>query len=109
MKDTYELINHLIEADVDYIHALLVSALTSKPVDSEDEKTYLELIIEHVNGRMPLMAAGSIVILDDTALALENGVSLLTIGHALIMNPAGIEKAQSGNEARIERQLRSRK
>ncbi|EIA26780.1 NADH-dependent flavin oxidoreductase, oye family [Candidatus Arthromitus sp. SFB-3] len=36
--DTYKLINHLIEIDIDYIHISLTSALSSKPIDSKDEK-----------------------------------------------------------------------
>lgn len=87
MKDTYELINRLIEADVDYVHASLADALSSKPVDSQGEKTYLELIVEHVNGRVPVIAAGSMVTADDVATALDKGLSLAAIGHTLIMNP----------------------
>ncbi|MFZ3199071.1 MAG: NADH:flavin oxidoreductase, partial [Bacillus mycoides] len=102
MKDTYELINHLIRADVDYVHASLVSALTAKPVDSVDEKTYLELIAEHVNGRIPLMAAGSMVTPDDASLALEKGITLAAIGHGLIMNPDWVEKVQDGKEDEIK-------
>ncbi|MGG3445227.1 NADH-dependent flavin oxidoreductase [Bacillus nitratireducens] len=102
MKDTYELINHLIEANIDYVHASLASALTAKPVDSQDEKTYLELITEHVNGRIPLMAAGSIVTPDDASLALEKGISLAAIGHGLIMNPDWVEKVQDGKEDEIK-------
>lgn len=109
MKDTYELMNRLIELDVDYVHASLASALTSKPVDSEDEKTYMELIVEHVNGRVPVMVAGSIVTPDDAALALEKGVSLAAIGHALIMNPDWIEKVEHGKEDEIQASIKKSK
>ncbi|HGH7180295.1 TPA: NADH-dependent flavin oxidoreductase [Bacillus luti] len=102
MKDTYELMNRLIELDVDYVHASLASALTSKPVDSEGEKTYMELIVEHVNGRVSVMVAGSIVTPADAALALEEGVSLAAIGHALIMNPDWIEKVKNGKEEELK-------
>jgi 2,4-dienoyl-CoA reductase-like NADH-dependent reductase (Old Yellow Enzyme family) len=50
MEDTYELIDRLIEQDLDYIHASL-DDVSSKPKNSQDEKTRLELIIERANGK----------------------------------------------------------
>lgn len=109
MKDTYELINRLIEANVDYVHASLANALSSKPVDSQDDKTYLELIVDHVNGRVPVLAAGSMVTPDDVKMALDKGLTLAAIGHTLIMNPDWIEKVQNGNEAEIKTAIRKSK
>lgn len=109
MKDTYELMNRLIEANVDYVHASLANALSSKPVDSQDEKTYLDLIIEHVNGRVPVMSAGSMVTPDDVSTALDKGLSLAAVGHALIMNPDWVEKVQNGEEAEIETAIKTSK
>jgi 2,4-dienoyl-CoA reductase-like NADH-dependent reductase (Old Yellow Enzyme family) len=109
MKDTYALINRLIEADVDYVHASLDNALSSKPVDSQDEKTYLELIVEHVNGRVPVMAAGSMVTPDDVATALDKGLTLVAIGHALIMNPDWVEKVQNEQESEIQTAIKASK
>ncbi|PEZ80932.1 NADH-dependent flavin oxidoreductase [Bacillus sp. AFS017274] len=109
MKDTYELINRLIEADVDYVHASLANALSSKPVNSKDEKTYLELIVEHVNGRVPVMAAGSMVTPEVVSTALDKGLSLAAIGHTLIMNPDWVEKVQTGKVAEIETAIKTSK
>ncbi|MHC5532944.1 NADH-dependent flavin oxidoreductase [Priestia megaterium] len=109
MKDTYELINHLIEGDVDYVHASLVNVFSAKPVDSQDQKTYLELIVKHVNSRVPLMAAGSMDTPDDVATALDKDLSLAAIGHALIMNPDWVEKVQNGKEAEIETAIKTSK
>lgn len=109
MKDTYELINRLIEANVDYVHASLANALSSKPVDSQNDKTYLELIVDHVNGRVPVLAAGSMVTADDVKMALDKGLSLAAIGHTLIMNPDWVEKVQNGKEAEIVTALKASK
>jgi 2,4-dienoyl-CoA reductase-like NADH-dependent reductase (Old Yellow Enzyme family) len=109
MKDTYELINRLIEADVDYVHASLADALSSKPVDSQDDKTYLELIVEHVNGRVPVMAAGSMVTPDDVSSALDKGLSLAAVGHGLVMNPEWVEKIQNGQESEIQTAIKASK
>jgi 2,4-dienoyl-CoA reductase-like NADH-dependent reductase (Old Yellow Enzyme family) len=106
MKDTYELIERLIELDVDYIHASLPNALASKPVDSQEDKTYLELILERVNGRVPVLAAGSMRTPDDVAKALELGLSLAAIGQALIMNPEWVEMVANGRESEIDTELK---
>lgn len=107
MKDTYVLIDRLIEAEVDYVHASLADALSSKPVDSQDDKTYLELIVEHVNSRIPLLAAGSMVTPDDAAKGLDKGLNLAVIGHALITDPDWIEKVQRGQESDIQTAIKA--
>ena len=107
MQDTYELIERLIEEDVDYVHASLASALSSKPVDSQDEKTYLELIVEKANGRIPVLAAGSMVTPDDVASGLDKGLSLAVVGQGLIMNPDWIEKVQNGQESEIQTTIKA--
>ncbi|HTG67640.1 MAG TPA: NADH-dependent flavin oxidoreductase [Candidatus Udaeobacter sp.] len=109
MMDTYALIDRLNEEGVDYVHASLVNAISSKPVDSQDEKTYVELIVEHVNGRIPVMAAGSMVTPDDVETALDKGLSLAAIGHTLIMNPDWIEKVQNGQESEIQTAIKASK
>lgn len=109
MQDTYALIERLIEEDVDYVHASLASALNSKPVDSQDEKTYLELIVEKANGRIPVLAAGSMVTPDDVAKGLEKGLSLVVVGQGLIMNPDWIEKVQNGQESEIQTTIKASK
>ncbi|SDK42165.1 2,4-dienoyl-CoA reductase [Paenibacillus sp. OK060] len=109
MKDSYVLIDRLIEAGVDYVHASLADALSSKPVDSQDKKTYLELIVEHVNSRVPVLAAGSMVTPDDVAKGLDKGLNLAVIGHALITEPDWVEKVQSGQESEIQTTIKASK
>ena len=107
MQDTYALIERLIDEDVDYVHASLASALSSKPVDSQDEKTYLELIVEKANGRIPVLAAGSMVTPDDVASGLDKGLSLAVVGQGSIMNPDWIEKVQNGQESEIQTTIKA--
>ncbi|RAS83669.1 NADH-dependent flavin oxidoreductase [Priestia endophytica] len=104
MKDTYELIDILVEQDLDYIHASLFD-MSLKPVDSQDEKTWLELILERANGKVPVMAAGSMITPDDALKAMELGLPLVAIGHTLIMNPDWVEKVANGREAEIASEL----
>lgn len=105
MKDTYKLIDFLVEQNLDYIHASL-DHVASKPVDSQDEKTRLEWILERVNGKVPVLAAGSILTPDEALKAMELGLPLFAIGHALIMDPDWVEKAANGREAEIDTELK---
>ncbi|MGE7635384.1 NADH-dependent flavin oxidoreductase [Bacillus paramycoides] len=108
MVDAYELIDRLVEQGLDYIHVSLDN-VSSKPQGIEDGKTRLELIVEHVNDRVPVMAAGSMVTADDVASALDKGLSLVAVGHTLIMNPDWVEKVQNGKEAEIETAIKTSK
>ncbi|WP_017812760.1 NADH-dependent flavin oxidoreductase [Paenibacillus shenyangensis] len=104
MADTYELIDFLAKQDLDYIHASL-DHLSSKPVDSQDDKTRLELILEKADGRVPVLAAGSVVTADQAIEHIEAGLTLIALGHTLIMNPDWVEKIETGRESEITSQL----
>jgi len=106
MEDAYEVIDRLVEQDLDYIHVSL-DDVSSKPRGIEDGKTRLELIVEHVNGRVPVMAAGSMITADDVASALDKGLSLAAVGHTLIMNPDWVEKVQNGKETEIKTAIKT--
>lgn len=94
MKDTYALIEKLIALDVTYIHASLPDALKDKPVDSTDDKTYLEVISSFINHRVPLIAAGSIQTPEQAKLAKEHGATLPAIGHAFVTDPLWVQKLE---------------
>ena len=58
MDDTYQLIDAIIEAGVDYVHASLFSVLDARPMESTGDKTVAQLVVAHVAGRVPVIAAG---------------------------------------------------
>lgn len=105
--DTYVLIDQLIDAGVDYLHASLFDIPNAKPVDYTGEYTSAELIVEHVGDRIPLMAAGLIRTPEDAERALTTGLSLVAIGQGLVMNPTWVELAGGGREAEITTMLDS--
>jgi 2,4-dienoyl-CoA reductase-like NADH-dependent reductase (Old Yellow Enzyme family) len=51
------------------------------------------------------MAAGSIITPDDALKAVELGLPLVAIGHALIMNPTWVEMVANGREAEVDSEL----
>jgi 2,4-dienoyl-CoA reductase-like NADH-dependent reductase (Old Yellow Enzyme family) len=95
------LIDWLVEHGVDYIHASLMDALNAKPVDSQDGKELIELVVNRVNGRVPLIVAGFLRSPDDVAKAMEYGPSMVALGQALVMNPTFVEMLANEQEDQI--------
>ena len=109
IEDTYELIEHLIDGGVDYIHASLSSVLEAKPLEAIDDRTIAELIAARVAGRVPVIAAGQIKSPQQAERALDLGLSLVAVGQGLVINPNWIELSKSGNGNLIEAELRTTK
>ncbi|MBY5822004.1 NADH:flavin oxidoreductase [Rhizobium leguminosarum bv. viciae] len=107
INDAYALIDSLIDAGVDYIHASLANVLEAKPVANADEYTIAELIATHVAGRVPVIAAGQIRTPEQASRALELGLSLVAVGQGLVINPNWVELATSGRENLIEDTVRT--
>lgn len=101
ISDSYVLIDRLIEAGVDYLHASLFDIPNARPADYTGERTTAELIVEHVADRIPLIAAGLIRTPKDAEKALATGLKLVAIGQGLVMNPEWVELAVEGRESEI--------
>ncbi|WP_222002123.1 NADH-dependent flavin oxidoreductase [Rhizobium laguerreae] len=107
INDAYALIDSLIDAGVDYIHASLANVLEAKPVANTDERTIAELIAAHVAGRVPVIAAGQIRTPEQASRALELDLSLVAVGQGLVINPNWVELATSGRENLIADTVRT--
>lgn len=105
--DSYVLIDRLIEAGIDYLHASLFDIPNARPADYDGERTTAELIVEHVAERIPLIAAGLVRTPADAEKALSTGLSLVAIGQGLVMNPTWVELAGKGRETEIATALDS--
>ncbi|REA64392.1 NADH:flavin oxidoreductase [Dyadobacter luteus] len=100
VKDTFPFIDRLIEYGIDYLHVSLFSLLYQKPMDGQDaDTTILKLILDHVNQRIPVVAAGGIKQADDAVEAINMGLSLVAVGHALIINPDWVDLVSKGDRA----------
>jgi 2,4-dienoyl-CoA reductase-like NADH-dependent reductase (Old Yellow Enzyme family) len=60
MADSLVLIDRLIDAGIDYLHASLGSALEARPVGRPDGPAIVTILRDHLAGRVPLIAAGQI-------------------------------------------------
>ena len=96
-----DLIDHLIETGVDYIHASLADALKATPMDGNNDRTITQILSAHIDGRVPLIAAGRIRTPDQAELAIESGLSLVAIGQGLVMNPNWVELAVTQQDDKV--------
>lgn len=53
IEDTYKLLDRLISSGISYIHTSLVSINDSYPVESPNGPRTIELILNHIAGRVP--------------------------------------------------------
>ena len=96
ISDSLALIDGLIEAGIDYLHASLGSAIDARPVDGADGPAIVTILHDHLAGRVPLIAAGQIRTPAQAQQALELGLSVAALGQALVMNPDWVAQAQDG-------------
>ncbi|RJF87583.1 NADH-dependent flavin oxidoreductase [Oleomonas cavernae] len=105
IDDTFVLIDRLVDSGIDYLHASLANLLEARPVGDHGAATTARLILDHVAGRLPVIAAGQIRTPDQAAKAMELGLSLVAIGQGLVMNPGWVELAKIDLDERIDTAL----
>lgn len=100
VRDILPLIDKLIDCGIDYLHVSLANLLSQKAVDDENGNTViLKTILDHVHDRVPVIAAGGIKQFNDAIMALKMGLSLVAVGHGLIINPNWVEVASHEGKA----------
>lgn len=100
VKDTFQFIDKLIESGIDYLHVSLADLLSQKSMDAENaEGTILKHILAHVQQRIPVIAAGGIKQYSDAVEAINMGLSLVAVGHGLIINPNWVALAANEEKA----------
>jgi len=103
--ESLQLIDRLIESGIDYLHVSLADILNGKPVDSTEEKLTIQIVIEHINQRIPLISAGKIRTPDQAVESLALGLPLVAIGKAIVMNPDWVELAANNQADQISTEL----
>lgn len=105
IEDTYKLLDRLISSDISYIHTSLVSINDSYPVESPNGPRTIELILNHIAGRVPVIAAGKIRTPSQAQEAISTGLPLVAIGKGLVINPEWVTLAESGRDHEIQTTL----
>ncbi|MBP3951053.1 NADH-dependent flavin oxidoreductase [Bacillus suaedae] len=105
MADTLEFVDALADKPLDYLHISLQEFDSAPRRGADDKRTRLELVLDKINNRVPLIGVGSIQTADDALKALDTGVPLIALGRQLIIDPDWVEKIQNGKENEIETEL----
>ncbi|MTE71359.1 NADH-dependent flavin oxidoreductase [Escherichia coli] len=105
IEDTYKLLDRLISSGISYIHTSLVSINDSYPVESPNGPRTIELILNHITGRVPVIAAGKIRTPSQAQEAISTGLPLVAIGKGLVINPEWVTLAESGRGHEIQTTL----
>ncbi|HCP8726258.1 TPA: NADH-dependent flavin oxidoreductase [Escherichia coli] len=105
IEDTYKLLDRLISSGISYIHTSLVSINESYPVESPNGPRTIELILNHIAGRVPVIAAGKIRTPPQAQEAISTGLPLVAIGKGLVINPEWVTLAESGRGHEIQTTL----
>ncbi|MFP3666718.1 NADH-dependent flavin oxidoreductase [Priestia sp. SIMBA_032] len=94
VEDTFEWIDRLVYTEIDYLH---ISALHEPTSKREENRSLLSSIIKHVNHRVPLVGTGGLTA-TEVAKAFEQGLALITIEQALVVQPDWVEKVINSDE-----------
>jgi 2,4-dienoyl-CoA reductase (NADPH2) len=104
VPDICNLVDGLIAEGIDYLHVSLNDVLGARPLGADTRLT-VEQLIAHVGNRIPVLAAGMLRTPEQAQAALNLGLSLVTVGKGLVMNPDWVGLAQSGCGAQIHQEL----
>jgi 2,4-dienoyl-CoA reductase-like NADH-dependent reductase (Old Yellow Enzyme family) len=105
MEDTLRLVDVLAEQELDYIHVSVRGFWDGSIRDETDKKSRVLLIQERVGHRIPVIGVGGLSLPEDVKQALDTGVPLIALAHAIIMEPKWVEKLLNDQENEIRTTL----
>ncbi|PPT38285.1 NADH:flavin oxidoreductase [Xanthomonas arboricola] len=101
IAESLALVDRLIDSGVDYLHVSLGGALEARPVDAPDGPRIIEVLRDHLAGRVPLIAAGQIRTPEHAEDALAAGVGVVAVGQGLVMNPDWVDFATGDAQGEV--------
>ncbi|NHN35253.1 NADH-dependent flavin oxidoreductase [Paenibacillus agricola] len=105
IEDTLQLVDVLAEQKLDYIHVSVRGFWDGSMRDETDTKSRVLLIQERVGNHVPIIGVGGLSSPEDVNKALDVGVPLLALAHAIIMEPKWVEKVINDQENEIRTTL----
>lgn len=100
MDDTILLVNALADKEIDYLHVSVNRFDAESMRDNKDLRGRVAVIQEAVGERIPVIGVGGLQTIEQVEAALDV-VPLVSLGHALIMDPEWYEKAANEKEEEI--------
>lgn len=106
LEDTFQFIDAIIDAKVDYIHLSLKHYYQPSIVGIGNYHVNIpKEIYNYIDNRVPLINVGNIITAEDANKALEYS-DLVAIGRQLIVDPKWIQKHQLNREKDINKSIR---
>jgi len=101
IDESLQLVDRLVDEGIDYLHVSLGNALEARPVDAPNGPKVIEIMRDHLAGRIPLIVAGQLRTPDQAEDAVKAGVSLTAVGQGMVMNPDWVKFAEGKAEGKI--------
>ena len=102
MEITETLIKKLIEKPLDYLHVSLMDIHSKTREGQYKGQERIKLILDWINGRMPLVGIGSIFTAEQAIEAIEStGVELVALGREILLDYNFVSKIREGKEDEI--------
>lgn len=91
-----------------YIHTSLVLLTTAVLSSPQMKPETIDLILNHIAERIPVIAAGKLRTPEQAQEALSRGLPLVAIGKGLVINPEWVALAKAGRINEIQTSLNPR-
>lgn len=102
MEITEELVEHLIDKPLDYLHVSLMDIYSTTREGKYKDQQRVKLLHEWIEGRMPLIGIGSIFTAQQALDAIENTDSdLIALGREILLDHNFVSKIVEGKEDEI--------
>lgn len=101
MELTEKLVKTLSEQPIDYLHVSLMDIHSTTREGQYKGEQRVKLLLDWINGRVPLIGIGSIFTADDALAAYETGSPLIALGRELLLDHQFVSKIEQGKEDEI--------
>ena len=95
MKETFALIDALVEKPLQYLHISLWDFYKKVRRGADETRTRIEQIHQRINGKLPLIGVGNLYTAEQASQALASGwAEFIALGKTLLLNPNWAELAE---------------
>ncbi|MBM7703876.1 NADH-dependent flavin oxidoreductase [Metabacillus iocasae] len=107
IEHTLEFIDLLIQEGVDYVRLHMDDLWQQAYRHKEGEAQLVPAIVKHINNRIPIISGGNLRTPDNVVDALRTGLSLVTMGTELVLEPKWMTKVRHSEEYSIKTSMDS--
>ena len=102
MAETLKFVDVLADEALDYLHVSLGDFWSKARRGADASRTRIDLLLEKIGDRVPLIGVGSIRTQEEAERAMESGVDFLALGRALVIDPEWVQKVEADKGSEIQ-------